>query len=75
MASIERQPLVVPDRISVDNATLAFAALLRAISLGQADRAEQIIVGTPFRMIAYRTRVSDGCEALHFEIRLKALVA
>ncbi len=56
----------------MDNATLAFAALFHAIFRGEADRAQQAIVGTPFQMIAYRVRVSAGSETLHFEIRPKA---
>ncbi len=61
------------DRVLVDNATLAFAALFHAISRGKADRAEEAIVGTPFQMVAYRTRVSDDSETLHFEIRSTVL--
>jgi hypothetical protein len=49
--------------------TLAFAALFHAISRGTADCVEQAIVGTPLRMIAYRVRLADNTEALHFEVR------
>lgn len=63
----------VAGRISVDNVTLAFAALYQAMSLGEAERAERVIIGTPFRMIAYRTRISETVETFHFEIRPKAL--
>lgn len=63
----------MPARVLVDNVTLAFAALYDAISRGKTNRAEQVIVGTPLRMIAYRVQVSERCEALHFEIRPKSL--
>ncbi len=65
----------IAGRVSVDNAILAFAALFQALTLEKADRAEQRIVGTPFRMIAYRLRGSDDAEALHFEIHPKTPVA
>jgi hypothetical protein len=63
------------DRVLVDNVMLAFAALFHAISRGKADHAEEAIVGTPFQMVAYRRRLSDDSETLHFEIRSKVLAS
>jgi len=71
-AGRERPPARA-DRVAVDNVTLAFAALYEALSRDRTDRAEQVIVGTPLRMIAYRVPVSHGVETLHFEIRPKGL--
>lgn len=59
----------VPTRVLIDNVTLAFAAVFHAISRGTEDCAEQAIVGTPLRMIAYRVRLADNSETLHFEVR------
>lgn len=65
----ERGRPALPARVLIDNVTLAFAALFHAISRGTADCVEQAIVGTPLRMIAYRVRLADNTEALHFEVR------
>ncbi len=65
----EQGRLEIPARVLIDNVTLAFAALFHTIARGTADCAEQPIVGTPLRMIAYRVRLPDDSETLHFEVR------
>lgn len=67
--TLQRGGPPVHNRVLMDNVTLAFAALFRTMSRGETDRAEQVIVGTPFQMVAYRVRVSAQSETLHFEIR------